>query len=115
MSNFLKKYSHLKLYELIEICESDTDSYTKKAKEAAQTIIELMDPEITELKAAAIKYWDNKINSNIKTLIMKGEIPKSSYLNTDEITELMKSAFIKWRSKQELMGIDTTKYWAFPF
>ena len=115
MSSYIKKYSHLELHELIEICESDTESYTAQAKEAAHTIIELMDPEISELKEAAFDYWNNKINSNIKSLIMKGQIPKSSYLNNDEITELMRSAFEKWRSKQELLGIDTTKYWAWPF
>ena len=115
MSSYLKKYSHLKLNELIEICESDTDSYTAQAKEAAQTIIELMDPDITEIKAAAHDYWNNQINTNIKSLILKGQIPKSSYLNNDEITELMRAAFDRWRSKQELLGIDTTKYWAWPF
>ena len=115
MSSYIKKYSHLKLHELIEICDSDTDHYTAQAIEAAQTIIELKDPDYSEIKEAAHTHWNQKINTNIKSLIMKGQIPKSNYLSAEEITELMRAAFDKWRSKQELLGIDTTKYWAWPF
>ncbi len=115
MSSYIKKYSHLKLHELIEICESGTDHYTVQAKEAALTIIELKEPEYEELKEAAITYWNKKINSNIKSIIFKGIIPKSKYLNSEEITSIMRSAYNKWKSKQELLGIDTSKYWAWPF
>ncbi|GEM_PF-3039744 len=115
MSNYIKKYSHLKLHELIEICDSDKDHYTNEAKEAAQTIIELKDPDYIEIKEAAKAYWKEKIDANIKSIIMKSQIPKSNYLSSEEITEIMKFAFDKWRSKQELLGIDTTKYWAWPF
>ena len=115
MSSYIKKFSHLKLHELIEICESKSDHYTEQAKEAALTIIELKDPEIEEIKEAAITYWNNKINLDIKSLILNGHIPKSDYLNSEEIISIMKNAYEKWKSKQELLGIDTTKYWAWPF
>ena len=115
MSSYIKKFSHLKLHELIEICDSCTDYYSKKAKEAAFTIIELKEPDHEDLKQAAILYWNNRIEKEIKNLLKQNHIPTSSFLNKEDIKEIMKTAFKEWKAKQELMGVDTSKYWALPF
>ena len=42
-------------------------------------------------------------------------MPKSLFLSELEIKEIVKMKFEEWKERQELLGIDITKYWAVPF
>ena len=42
-------------------------------------------------------------------------MPKSLFLSELEIKEIVKIKFEEWKERQELLGIDITKYWAVPF
>ena len=58
------------------------------------------------------KYWMNYLKENIKSILINKEIPKSQFLNEEEVKTLIKESFLKWKEDQELYEIDTTKYWA---
>ena len=42
-------------------------------------------------------------------------LPKSLFLNDEEMKTVLKIKFEEWKERQELLGIDITKYWAVPF
>ena len=54
----------------------------------------------------------NYLKENIKSILINKEIPKSQFLNKEEVKTLIKESFLKWKEDQELYEIDTTKYWA---
>jgi hypothetical protein len=72
--SLIKRYSKHSLKELIIILESG-DDYTPEAKDAVRTIIEFKDPSELELKEIAFEYWENKINDNIKSILLKNQKP----------------------------------------
>ena len=108
--SLIKRYSNHTLKELIIILESG-DDYTEEAKDAIRTIIEFKDPSELELKEIAFEYWENKINDNIKSILLKNQKPISKILSKEEIKTIMVTAFERYQEKLQLFEIDTKKYW----
>lgn len=108
--NLLKSFAKKTTLELVTVLESG-DDYTVPAKEAANTLLELKEIDLTELKIHATTYWKDKIANNIKQLLFVKERPKSYYLTDEEITLLFKDAIEQWKENLETFEIDTKKYW----
>ena len=108
--SLIKRYSNHSLKELVIIIESGND-YTDEAKDAVRTIIEFKEPSEVELKEIALEYWNNKINNNIRSLLLQNQKPNSEILLKEEIKKIMITAFEKYQEKLQLFQIDTTKYW----
>jgi hypothetical protein len=113
--NLKEKFNSYSSLELITIAEPNSD-YTHLAKNIAIDIIQLREKnnEI-DVIIEAKTYWVSYIESNIKYIILNKRIPKSHFLNDLQMKDLLKNAFTKWKEKQELLGLDMTKYWAVPF
>ena len=113
--NLKEKFNRYSSQELITIIEPNSD-YTHNAKTIAIDIIKLRDKnnEIDVINEAS-KYWQDFIKSELKSIILNKTIPKSHFLNDQQMKELLKNAFDEWKEKQALFGIDITKYWAVPF
>lgn len=106
------KFNGYNIMQLISIAETNSD-YTDHAKNIAIDIINSKEEnEDINIKKMAAKYWKLYIEENIKSIILNKTLPKSHYLNDNEMREVLKSEFKKWKEKQELFGIDVTKYWA---
>tara|TARA_Y100000385_G_C12779829_1_gene503035 strand:+ start:162 stop:497 length:336 start_codon:yes stop_codon:yes gene_type:complete len=108
--SLIKRYSNHSLKELIIILESG-DDYTPEAKDAVRTIIEFKDPSELELKEVAFEYWENRINDNIKSILLKNQKPISKILSKEEIKTIMITAFERYQENLQLFEIDTKKYW----
>ena len=110
--NLRDKFINHSSMQLIIIAEKNSD-YTDDAKTIAIDIINDREKnkEIDIIKEAT-KYWTDYLNANIKSLIIEKKIPKSYFLNDDKMKDILKSAFDDWKEKQNLFGIDVTKYWA---
>ena len=110
--NLKEKFIKHSSMQLITIAETNSD-YTDDAKSIAIDIIRDREKkkEIDIIKEAT-KYWTDYLNTNFKSLIIEKKIPKSYFLNDDKMKEILKSAFDDWKEKQDLFGIDVTKYWA---
>jgi len=106
--NLKTKFIKFSDYELISIAEPHSD-YRDEAKNIAIDII--MERHNEDFKKYAKKYWLEYIQENIKTILKSKIIPKSHFLENQEMKEIVKDCFEKWKEEQELFGIDTTKYW----
>ena len=107
--NLKNKFSAYKTDQLIEIAELHSD-YTVEAKKIAIQI--LSEKKKEDLGKDVEKYWMNYLKENIKSILINKKIPKSQFLNEEEVKTLIKESFLKWKEDQELYEIDTTKYWA---
>ena len=108
--SLIQRYSNHSLDQLINILESG-DDYTKEAKDAVRTILEFKNPSEEEVKEIAHYYWEQKINKNIKSILLQNQKPTSEILSEEEIKAIMVTAFDAFREKLDLFEIDTTKYW----
>jgi len=110
-----QKFQNYTTLELIAVSEPHCD-YTHEAKTIVIEILKeksnINDSEVIE---AAKSYWKTYLQENIKTILTTKKIPKSYFLNEDEIKVLISLAFEHWKEQQALFGIDITKYWAVPF
>ena len=110
-----EKLNKLSIIELVIIAEPHTD-YTDEAKTHALDLLKEKnwenDPDIfDEIK----EYWSGFISEQIKSILLEKKMPKSLFLSELEIKEIVKMKFEEWKERQELLGIDITKYWAVPF
>ena len=110
-----EKLNKLSIIELVIIAEPHSD-YTDEAKTHALGLLKEKnwenDPHIIdEIK----DYWSGFISEQIKSILLEKKIPKSFFLSELEIKEIVKIKFEEWKERQELLGIDITKYWAVPF
>ena len=110
-----EKLNKLSIIELVIIAEPHSD-YTDEAKTHALDLLKEKnwenDPDIfDEIK----EYWSGFISEQIKSILLEKKIPKSLFLSELEIKEIVKMKFEEWKERQELLGIDITKYWAVPF
>ena len=110
-----EKLNELSIIQLVIIAEPHTD-YTDEAKTHALDLLKEKnwenDPHIfDEIK----KYWSSYVTEHIKTILLDKKIPKSLFLSEIDIREIVKIKFDEWKERQELLGIDITKYWAVPF
>ena len=110
-----EKLNKLSIIELVIIAEPHTD-YTDEAKTHALDLLKEKkwenDPHIfDEIK----EYWSGFISEQIKSILLEKKMPKSLFLSELEIKEIVKIKFEEWKERQELLGIDITKYWAVPF
>ena len=113
--NLKDKLNQLPIQELIIIAEPHTD-YTDEAKTIALDLLnERKWENIPNLKDEIKSYWENYISDNIKQILLNKTLPKSLFLNDEEMKTLLKIKFEEWKERQELLGIDITKYWAVPF
>ena len=113
--NLKEKLSQLPIQELIVIAEPHTD-YTDEAKTIALDLLnERKWESIPNLKDEIKSYWENYISDNIKQILLNKTLPKSLFLNDEEMKTVLKIKFEEWKERQELLGIDITKYWAVPF
>ena len=113
--NLKDKLNQLPIQELIIIAEPHTD-YTDDAKTIALDLLnERKWESIPNLKDEIKSYWENYISDNIKQILLNKTLPKSLFLNDEEMKTLLKIKFEEWKERQELLGIDITKYWAVPF
>ena len=110
--NLKEKFTKYNSTELITIAETNSD-YTDDAKNIAIDIITQREKngEIN-IEKAAKEYWHIILKKNLKSLIKNKKIPKSHFLNDHQMKEMIKLAFEDWKDKQDLFGIDITKYWA---
>ena len=113
--NLKDKLNQLPIQELIIIAEPHTD-YTDEAKTIALDLLnERKWESIPNLKDEIKSYWENYISDNIKQILLNKTLPKSLFLNDEEMKTVLKIKFEEWKERQELLGIDITKYWAVPF
>ena len=110
-----EKLNELSIIQLVIIAEPHTD-YTDEAKTHALDLLKEKnwenDPDIfDEIK----EYWSGFISEQIKSILLEKKMPKSLFLSELEIKEIVKIKFEEWKERQELLGIDITKYWAVPF
>lgn len=110
-----EKLNKLSIIELVIIAEPHSD-YTDEAKTHALDLLKEKnwenDPDIfDEIK----EYWSGFISEQIKSILLEKKMPKSLFLSELEIKEIVKMKFEEWKERQELLGIDITKYWAVPF
>ena len=113
--NLKDKLNQLPIQELIIIAEPHTD-YTDEAKTIALDLLnERKWENIPNLKDEIKSYWENYISDNIKQILLNKTLPKSLFLNDEEMKTVLKIKFEEWKERQELLGIDITKYWAVPF
>ena len=113
--NLKEKLSQLPIQELIVIAEPHTD-YTDEAKTIALDLLnERKWESIPNLKDEIKSYWEDYISDNIKQILLNKTLPKSLFLNDEEMKTALKIKFEEWKERQELLGIDITKYWAVPF
>jgi len=110
-----EKLNKLSIIELVIIAEPHSD-YTDEAKTHALDLLKEKnwenDPDIfDEIK----EYWSGFISEQIKSILLEKKMPKSLFLSKLEIIEIVKMKFEEWKERQELLGIDITKYWAVPF
>ena len=108
--SLIERYSNHSLKELIIILESG-DDYTEDAKDAIRSILVTKKPTDEEVNEIAFKYWEDKIDDNIKAILMKNEKPESQILSEADMKSILIAAFDKYRETQQLFEIDTTKYW----
>ena len=113
--NLKDKLNQLPIQELIIIAEPHTD-YTDEAKTIALDLLnERKWESIPNLKDEIKSYWENYISDNIKQILLNKTLPKSLFLNDEEMKTVLKIKFEEWKERQELLGIDITKYWAVAF
>ena len=113
--NLKDKLNQLPIQELIIIAEPHTD-YTDEAKTIALDLLnERKWESIPNLKDEIKSYWEDYISDNIKQILLNKTLPKSLFLNDEEMKTALKIKFEEWKERQELLGIDITKYWAVPF
>jgi hypothetical protein len=110
-----EKLNKLSIIELVIIADTHSD-YTDEAKTHALDLLKEKnwenDPDIfDEIK----EYWSGFISEQIKSILLEKKMPKSLFLSELEIKEIVKMKFEEWKERQELLGIDITKYWAVPF
>ncbi len=110
-----EKLNKLSIIELVIIAEPHSD-YKDEAKTHALDLLKEKnwenDPDIfDEIK----EYWSGFISEQIKSILLEKKMPKSLFLSELEIKEIVKIKFEEWKERQELLGIDITKYWAVPF
>ena len=110
-----EKLNKLSIIELVIIAEPHSD-YTDEAKTHALDLLKEKNwenyPDIfDEIK----EYWSGFISEQIKSILLEKKMPKSLFLSELEIKEIVKMKFEEWKERQELLGIDITKYWAVPF
>ena len=109
--NLKDKLNQLPIQELIIIAEPHTD-YTDEAKTIALDLLnERKWENIPNLKDEIKSYWENYISDNIKQILLNKTLPKSLFLNDEEMKTVLKIKFEEWKERQELLGIDITKYW----
>lgn len=106
-----ERYQNLDINELVKIVES-TD-YTEVATEVAKEVLEENTTLSESIHQAAINYWTVEITENFKDYLYSQEIPNSHFLPDKELKNIMTVVFNEWKAKQDLMSIDTTKYWFF--
>mgnify|MGYP006078045897 FL=1 len=94
--------------DLIEVAEPHSD-YTHEAKIIALDIIK--ESNAFDFKDSAQIFWKEKIKKDIKSILNTKEIPKSHFIDEQEMKIIIKACFENWKQEQELFGIDTTKYW----
>jgi len=110
-----EKLNKLSVIELVIIAEPHTD-YTDEAKTYALDLLNEKNWENSPNVCEEIKkYWSNYISEHIKSILLEKNIPKSLFLSEVDIKEIVKVKFEEWKERQELLGIDITKYWAVPF
>ncbi len=113
--NLKEKLNQLPIQDLIIIAEPHTD-YTDEAKTIALDLLnERKWESIPNLKDDIKSYWEDYISDNIKQILLNKTLPKSLFLNDEEMKTALKIKFEEWKERQELLGIDITKYWAVPF
>ena len=108
--SLIKRYNNHTVKELIIILDSG-DDYTEEAKEAIRTILEFKNPSDRDVSEIAFEYWEQKINDNIKSILLNNKKPVSQIISEDEMKGILVAAFEKYRETQQLFEIDTTKYW----
>jgi len=108
--SLIKRYTNHSLKQLVIILESG-DDYTEEAKDAIRTILEFKNPSDDEVSEIAFEYWTQKINDNIKSILLNNEKPVSQIISESEMKSILISAFEKYSETQQLFEIDTTKYW----
>ena len=110
-----EKLNKLSIIELVIIAEPHTD-YTDEAKTHALDLLKEKKWENNPHIFDEIKeYWSSYVTEQIKTILLDKKIPKSLFLSELDIKEIVKIKFEEWKERQELLGIDITKYWAVPF
>lgn len=108
--SLIDRYTNHSLKELIIILESG-DDYTKEARDAIRSILKVKNPSDDEVNEIAFEYWEQKIDDNIKSILLQNQKPKSEILSEIDMKSILIAAFDKYRETQQLFEIDTTKYW----
>ncbi len=107
----LKDRLHLKQNgELIAILESK-DAYTPEAVQFAAEIIQERFIEDEELDRLVIQFWEKELNESLKSYLKSGEIPKSNFLNEQQLKELFAKKYQEYVERKEVLAVDSTLYW----
>ena len=93
------KFTSYSDYELISIAEPHSD-YTDEAKNIAIDII--MERHNENYKKYANEYWKEYILANIKTILKSRIIPKSHFLDAQEMKIILKDCLIMFLKIQNI-------------
>lgn len=110
MDNLQTLFSTKSNETLIAIIESGED-YTQMAKDVAMQLIENRKLLPQSVKTIATQIWQDKISKSLRFYLKQAEPTESNFLSPDELKGLFKAAFETYTERQELLSIDTTKYW----
>lgn len=107
----LKDRMHLKQNsELIAILESK-GAYMPEAIQFAAEVMQERFIEDEELLRLVVAYWDEELNTSLKTYLKSGEIPKSNFLNEVQLKELFARKYQEHLERKEVLAVDSTLYW----
>ncbi len=107
-----EKYRNEKLATLIAIIESSQD-YTEEAINIIKEEIKYRKPDEGEVKKIASDLYHKKAKSywgDFSVFQEPAALPKSLFLNKEEILTIMREEYEFWEGKREDMTINTFKY-----
>lgn len=107
----LKDRLHLKQNdELIAILESK-NAYTAEAVQYAAEIIQERFLDTDEIISLVSNYWDNELNESLKSYLKSGEVPKSNFLNEEQLKVIFAKKYQEYVERKEVLAVDSTLYW----
>lgn len=101
-----EKYISYSVKKLISIIESDEDDYTLQAKEMASKVLDSRSELPETINYYAKSYWKKTIRYNFKKLLGAKGLPISQFLSEQELRELFRIEFQKWKNKKELLSVE---------
>ncbi len=106
------KFQSLSDIELIRFLELDWTEYSPVAVDIANREFASRNLLPESIQKLALMMWQEYINKNIKQILFRDKEIHSRFCTQEEMIELVKVSIKFWKNRQELLNVDSTKYWA---